>query len=166
MRPARTSFHRALASTILLALALAGGGPARAADGDLAGTTMESKRTRGTWATLLVGYVALGALATGATYLLRDNLFGRGLAVGAAGWGGFGLGGSVAYGLVHLSGCESDCTAKEEVAIAVGGLVGGAAASLAAQLLTSDPGMSRPYTTAAGLAPAFFILTIGTITDW
>jgi hypothetical protein len=165
MRP-RTSLHRALASMILLWVAIGRGDPARASESDLAGTTVEGKRTRGTWATLLVGYVALGALATGATYLLRDNLFGRGIAVGAAGWGGFGVGGSAAYGLVHLGGCESDCTAKEEVAIAVGGLVGAAAASLAAQLLTSDPGMSRPYTTAAGLAPAFFILTIGTITDW
>ena len=45
-----------------------------------------SRRTG--WATLLVTYVGLGALATGGAYLLRDNFVGRSLAVTAGGWGG------------------------------------------------------------------------------
>lgn len=127
----------------------------------------DDARSRGTWAALLLGYVALGALATGGAYLLRDNVFGRTVAVGAAGWGGLGIGAGAGYGLARLSGCESaDCSNQEQVAVGFGGVLGGLAAAIAGHLLTSDPGMSRPYTTAFGLAPALVFLMVGTVTDW
>ena len=124
-------------------------------------------RSRATWATLLVGYVALGALATGGAYVLRDNIAGRGIAVGAAGWGGLGLGAGAGYALARLHGCEGrDCAVEEDVAIGVGGVLGATAATIVGQFLTAKAGMSRPITTAAGLAPVGLFLTIGLITDW
>ncbi|MEO5768618.1 MAG: hypothetical protein ABIS92_09740 [Polyangia bacterium] len=129
--------------------------------------TTSDQRSRGTWAGLLAGYVALGALATGAAYLWRENLVGRTVAVSAAGWGGLGIGAGAAYGLVHLRGCQSaDCTGEEEVAIAVGGMLGTIAATIAGHIMTSDPGLSRPYTAVAGLAPALLFFSVGTVADW
>src|SRR5437762_11928331 len=56
----------------------------------------ERPSRRSGWATLLVTYVGLGALATGGAYLLRDNFVGRSLAVTAGGWGGASLGAGAA----------------------------------------------------------------------
>ena len=141
---------------------------AQAYEGGGAGVVPPSdQRSRATWAGLLGGYVALGALATGAAYLWRDNLVGRTVAVSAAGWGGLGVGAGAAYGLVHLRGCQSaDCTGEEEVAIAIGGMLGTIAATIAGHLVTSEPGLSRPYTAVAGLAPALLFFSVGTVVDW
>jgi hypothetical protein len=154
-------------------VALAGGEAHATAGGDGAGAgaglegARPEGRSRATWATLLVGYVALGALATGGAYVLRDNIAGRAIAVGAAGWGGLGLGAGAGYALARLRGCEGrDCGVEEDVAIGVGGVLGATAATIVGQFLTVKTGMSRPITTAAGLAPVGLFLTIGMITDW
>lgn len=131
------------------------------------GRSSQEERSRGTWAALLVGYVAVGALTTGAAYALRDSFVGRGIAVSAAGWGGFGLGAGAGYGLAQLHGCDSaDCSDTEGVATAVGGLLGGALGSLAGHIATRQSGMSRPGTTAVGFAPMLLFLTVGTVIDW
>lgn len=161
---------RCLVATLALTMvAPSYGSLAHAYDGGGAGlpTSGSEKRTRGTWAALLVGYLALGTLTTAGAYLFRDNFVGRTVAVSTAGWGGLAVGAGAAYGGVRLSGCQSsDCVAQEEVAIAVGGLLGALAGTIAGHFLTSDPGMSRPYTTAAGLTPALLFLSVGMITDW
>ncbi|MBC8133631.1 MAG: hypothetical protein H7X95_11670 [Deltaproteobacteria bacterium] len=172
--PSFTAFRRRCRRYLALvfalsAVALYGGGLAHAYDGGGGGTAAAGtdRRTRGTWAALLVGYIAFGTLTTAGAYLLRDNLVGRTVAVSAAGWGGLSLGAGAGYGAARISGCQvADCTGREEVAIAVGGVLGALAATIAGHLLTTDPGMSRPYTAAAGLAPALLFLSVGTITDW
>jgi hypothetical protein len=127
----------------------------------------DEARSRATWATLLLIYTAVGAATTGGAYLLRDNLFGRGIAVSAGSWGGLGLGAAAGYGLGHLHACESaDCTAEETMPALVGGLVGAAAGTLAATWLTAKPGLSRPLITAAGMTPLFVFLALGTIFKW
>jgi hypothetical protein len=160
--------HRPAVALTLLSIAFVLGDPTHAhAHETPAAAGGDDGRSRGSWAALLLGYAALGALATGGTYLLRDNVFGRSLAVGAAGWGGFGVGAGAGYGLARLRGCGSpDCSTEEEVAVGAGGVLGAVAATIVGHLLTSAPGMSRPYATAAGLAPALVFLTVGTITDW
>ncbi|MBC8133788.1 MAG: hypothetical protein H7X95_12460 [Deltaproteobacteria bacterium] len=166
--------HQGRALTLVLGVlslvgieALGGSNIAYAYDGGNATGTGDDKRSRGTWAALLAGYIALGVLTTAGTYLMRDNLVGRSVAVSAAGWGGLGVGAGVGYGLAHGRGCKSgDCTGEEEVAIAVGGMLGVVAATIAGHFLTADLGMSRPYTAAAGLTPALIFLSIGTIVDW
>ena len=156
-----------MASVVLaLSLTTLGMRTARAEEGR---ETMSSEpaHTRGTWAGLLVGYAALSAITVGAAYLTRDNFVGRGVAVGAAGSGGVMTGAVAGYGLSRVRSCTGgDCAAEEGVATAAGALIGGAVASLAGFLVTSHSGMSRPYTTAAGLAPLFTYLTVGTIADW
>lgn len=135
-------------------------------------------RSRGSWAALLAGYIALGAITTGTAYFLRENFFGRSVATTAAGWGGLTLGAGAGYGLAQLRTCGADdsgassaaaaldCSDAQQVATAVGGVVGALAGSIAGHFLTGDPGMSRPYVTAAGLAPALVFLSVGTLTDW
>ena|GEM_PF-6405151 len=151
-----------------IAIAVSCGTPGHAGgESDYPEKRSEEKRSRGTWAALLAGTIALGALATGGAYLMRDNLVGRSVAVSAAGWGGFSLGAGVGYGLVQLYGCRSaDCSMEEAVAIGVSSLLGATAASIAASFLTANPGMSRPYAAAAGFAPALVFFTVGTVTDW
>lgn len=159
--------RRTIALVFLSLLAL--GGRAHAHDGGHAGASGgdEDKRSRATWAALLAGYIALGALTTGGAYLLRDNFGGRGVAVTAAGWGGLGMGAGLGYGIARLRNCGApDCSAEADVASGVGGFLGSLAGTFAGYLMTSDPGMSRPYTAAAGMAPVFILLSIGTITNW
>jgi hypothetical protein len=168
-RPCGHSRRRTVVLT-LLSIAVLHGDLGRAEAHEASASSVEggdNGRSRATWAALLLGYVAVGSLATGAAYLLRDNLVGRGVAVTSAGWGGFGVGAVAGYGLVHLHGCGSaDCATEEQVAVSAGAVLGAVAATIAGHFLTSDPGMSRPYTTAAGLAPALAFLITGTIADW
>jgi len=163
----RSPWRRRRVASVVLALSLTTLGMRTARAEERRETTSEPARTRGTWAGLLAGYAALSAITVGAAYLTRDNFVGRSLAVSAAGWGGVTTGAVAGYGLSKVWSCTGgDCAAEEGVATAAGALIGGAAASLAGVLVTSHSGMSRPYTTAAGLAPLFIYLTVGTIADW
>jgi hypothetical protein len=130
-------------------------------------SSSERPSRRSGWATLLVAYVGLGALATGGAYLLRDNFVGRGLAVTAGGWGGASLGAGAAYALTHLSPCPTfDCEEDRAVPVFLGALLGGAAGSILATWKTATPGLSRPETAAVGMTPFFLFASFGTIFDW
>jgi hypothetical protein len=115
----------------------------------------------------MVAYGVLGALTVGSAYVMRNNLIGRSVAVSAASVGGLVLGAAGGFGLGRLHACTgSDCETEEAVPVLLGGLVGAAAGGLAATILTSTPGMSRPTVAAAGMAPGLLFLGMGTIARW
>jgi hypothetical protein len=124
----------------------------------------EGRLGRPEWAALLTAYLVLTAATVGAAHLLRENPLGRSVAVGAAGWGGLGVG-AAAGSLGARLGCESACQDREAVGTVVGGLLGLAAATIAAFVLTDEPGLSRTYTAGAGMAPALLYFTFGTILE-
>ncbi|HEX2659666.1 MAG TPA: hypothetical protein VHU40_15385 [Polyangia bacterium] len=151
--------HRSV-MLMLLVVGLLVGRQAHAADGD-------DGRTREGWAALLLAYSALGALTVGGAYLMRDNFLGQSAAVGAAGSGGLIVGAAAGAGLGRLRTCTGeDCEMEQAVPALVGGLLGAAAAGVAATLLTRNPGMSRPEVAAVGLTPAVLLLGMGTIFCW
>jgi len=122
---------------------------------------------RAGWATLLVLYTGLGAAATGAAYLTRDNFAGRAIAGAAGAWGGGSVGAGAAYALSHLVPCRTrDCEEERAGPVFLGALLGGLAGSLLASWQTSEPGMSRPKVTALGMTPFFIYASLGTILDW
>lgn len=122
---------------------------------------------RAGWATLLVAYTGLGAAATGAAYLTRNNFAGRAIASAAGAWGGGSVGAGAAYALTHLVPCRSrDCEEERAGPVFLGALLGGLAGSLVATWQTSEPGMSRPKATALGMTPFFLYASLGTIFDW
>ena len=127
----------------------------------------ERPSRRSGWAALLVAYVGIGALATGGTYLLRDNFVGRSLAVTTGAWGGGSVGAGAAYALTHLSPCRAfECEEERAVPVFLGALLGGAAGSILATWKTATPGMSRPEVAAIGMTPFFLFASFGTILDW
>lgn len=152
--------RRRVTSVVLVAGLMFGSRVARPAEG-------EEERTRGQWAAVLVTYGVLGALTVGSAYVMRDNLIGRSVAVGAASTGGLVLGAAGGFGLARLQPCTTgDCETEEAVPVLLGGLLGAAAGGLAATFLTSTPGMSRPTVAAAGMAPGLLFLGMGTIARW
>jgi len=123
--------------------------------------------SRSAWAALLIVYTVLGAAVTGGAYVLRDNVFGRGIAISAVSWGGLGVGAAAGYGLAQLRTCETaDCASEEAGPVLLGGFLGAAAGSLLATFMTSTRGLSRPETAAAGMAPALVYVSLGTILRW
>jgi hypothetical protein len=126
---------------------------------------------RSGWAALLTGYLVLTAATLGAAHMLRDGALGRSVAVGAGGWGGLGVGAAAGWGLARV-GCDSSsssevvgCEDREGAGTVAGGLLGLAAATIGAFLVTEEPGLSRTYTAAAGMAPALLYFALGTILD-
>jgi hypothetical protein len=157
---------RAVAGLVIVSLALALSG-ARRAHAHGADAAEGTGRSRASWAALLAGYLVVGAATTAGAYVLRDNFFGRGVASGAAGWGGFSVGAGLGYGLVGLGGCDSeDCSARQDVATALGGLLGAAVGTTAGFWLARTRGMSRPYVTGAAMAPFAVFLVAGTVASW
>jgi len=132
-------------------------------------STGEAERPsrRAGWATLLVAYAGIGALATGAAYLTRDNFAGRAIAGAAGAWGGGSVGAGAAYALTHLAPCRTlDCEEDRAGPVFLGALLGGLAGSLIASWQTSEPGASRPNVTAIGMTPFLLYAITGTIFDW
>ena len=122
---------------------------------------------RAGWATLLVAYAGVGAAATGAAYLTRDNFAGRAIASAAGAWGGGSVGAGAGYALSHLAACHAlDCEEDRAGPVFLGALLGGLAGSLVASWQASQPGMSRPEVTAVGMTPFLLYATVGTILDW
>jgi hypothetical protein len=162
--------RRGVLSLILVATLLGGIPRAARAQGRAAfAADRNDNRTRAEWAALLLGYAVVGSLVTGGAYLLRDSVFGRSVAVGAATWGGTGVGAGAGYGLANLKGCAGameNCSAEEGGAVYGGAALGAIVGSLAGYFSTRKAGMSRPYTTAAGFAPALIFLSVGTLIDW
>lgn len=152
-----------LALVVCLLLQAAASAPAHAetrSDGD------RSSRRAG-WATLLGAYVGIGALATGAAYLTRDNFAGRAIAGAAGAWGGGSVGAGAAYALAHLGSCQAlDCEEERAGPVFLGALLGGLAGSIIASWQASEPGSSRPKVTAIGMTPFFVYATLGTVLDW
>ena len=163
-----TGLRVAVASVALITFSCPVAPPARAQSSrttEVRPRPTESRRA--VWAAVLGATVGVGALATGGAYWLRDNAFGRGIAVTAGSWGGASLGAGAAYGLASLSPCRAvDCEDERAVPVFLGALLGGVAGSLLATWQTRTPGMSRPTTTALGIAPFFLYASLGTIFDW
>ena len=114
-----------------------------------------------------MAYTVLGAAATGAAYLTRDNFAGRTIASAAGAWGGGSVGAGAAYALTHLAPCQAlDCEEERAGPVFLGALLGGLAGSLLATWQTSERGLSRPQVTALGMTPFFLYASLGTILDW
>jgi hypothetical protein len=155
---------RVVAGLVIVLLSLPG---ARRAGAHVADPAEGAGRSRASWAALLAGYLVVGAATTAGAYVLRNNVFGRGVASSAAGWGGFSVGAGLGYGLVGLGGCYTeDCSAQQDVATALGGLLGAAVGSTAGFWLARTRGMSRPYVTGASMAPCALFLVAGTVANW
>jgi len=116
---------------------------------------------------VLAVYTAVAAAAVGGSYLLRDDFVGRGIATTAAAWGGLGVGAGLGWALSAAGGChEPDCSEAHDTAALAGGLLGAAAGSVAGYFATKHDGMSRVYTTGAGMAPFVLIVGVATIAQW
>lgn len=130
-------------------------------------TADDEVRTRGQWAALLVGYAALSALTVGGAYVMRDNFLGGGVAVAAASTGGLVVGAGVGSGLGRLRSCDTaDCSTDDDVPALLGGLIGAAAAGVAASILNVSTEVSRPKVAAVGMAPGLVFVGLGTIFCW